>query len=737
MRKHSKEGHAHLDARPDLLRSSSQGYARSHVTLSADEFSFGSFVLRTDRRELTCEGTLRPMERRTFDLLVYLIRNAGRVVTKEELLDHVWSNRHVTLSVIAQSVLKVRKALQRENAHDCPVRTVHRIGYRWVGEVRHRVLPVNESTLQPSTAQVQWQSPRLVDIPDAPPWLASALGAFGAWALQSCGVGVSINHPSEHQHNALATVTTCSLTLEGESYTATVQMRQAGGQMLSVADKATSPFEAVWRAAGSAAYLLRLRQVISTASADESDRRWERLAALTQLEPHPFADRGPALSRLWNEVLANSTLGEHADLLMEAAWRADPETPQEAIRLRQRAVDANEPATAGWADLCLAVHEWHAGDGGRVLHLVERAMREMGAAGPASQTFRARAIAGHLLTATQGGVTPPAWWLPMLNSNLSDVPGPLRRWRRLSIIERHLSRDENTRLDGPVITEAPGSIVQGAEGLHAMALALSARVRLDGADIESALREATAAFDHALRSPWVAPRMLCAFTLGNLAARLGERFLLERTIHALDDAPVRDMPRWQAIHDWLCARRAQQEGQHQAVWRLVERALPVMGETGIWFGEEDWLFAVDSALRVASANALEGLRARMEESTPHLSRTRTATRIAAEASLALLSADRGRAHQLMVRAWQTAPPSTTKRLLAMAALTTWPPVGAPTGQDLAQATLQCGAWLDRTPAGRRLRQQLATPAHMLVVSHRQGDQQVSDSGGEPYWLWAA
>lgn len=737
MRKHSKEGHAQLDARPDLLRSSSRGHATPHVTLSADEFCFGAFVLRTDRRELTCEGTLRPMERRTFDLLVYLIRNAGRVVTKEELLDHVWSNRHVTLSVIAQSVLKVRKALQRENTHDCPVRTVHRIGYRWVGEVRHRVLPANESTLQPATVRVEWQVPRLVDMRDAPPWLASALGAFGAWALQSCGVAVSIHQRSGDHHTEPATRTSCSLTLERETFTATVQMHQTDGSVLSVTGQASSPFEAVWRAAGSSAYLLRLRQIISTASPDEADRRWERLAALTQLEPHPFADRGPALSRMWNEVLASSTLAEHADLLMEAAWRADPDTPQEALRLRQRALDAHEPATAGWADLCLAVHEWHAGDGGRVMHLVDRAMREMGNDSPASQGFRARAIAGHLVTATQGGVTPPTWWLPMLHSNLSEVPGPLRRWRRLSIIERHLSRDENTRLDGPVITETPGSIVQGAEGLHAMALSLSARVRLDGANIDSALREATTAFEHALRSPWVAPRMLCAFTLGNLAARLGERFLLERTILALDDAPVRDMPRWQAIHDWLCARRAQQEGQYQAVWRLVERALPVMGETGIWFGEEDWLFAVDSALRVASANALEGLRARMEESTPHLSRTRTATRIAAEASLALLGADRGRAHQLMVRAWQTAPPSTTKRLLAMAALTTWPPMGAPTSQDLAQATVQCGAWLDRTPAGHRLRQQLASDAPVTVDSLRPADQAVSDSAGERYWLWAA
>ena len=103
-----------------------------------DEFTFGPFVLRSDHRELMCDGVLRPMERRAFDLLHYLLKHHGRVVAKEELLEQVWQRRCVTDSVIAQAVLKVRKSLSDVPGFDCPVQTVHRVGYRVVGEVRHR-----------------------------------------------------------------------------------------------------------------------------------------------------------------------------------------------------------------------------------------------------------------------------------------------------------------------------------------------------------------------------------------------------------------------------------------------------------------------------------------------------------------------------------------------------------------------------------------------------------------------
>jgi len=51
-----------------------------------EEFRFDDVVLRSDTRELWRAGQLQAIERRSFDLLLYLIRQEGRVVSKEELL---------------------------------------------------------------------------------------------------------------------------------------------------------------------------------------------------------------------------------------------------------------------------------------------------------------------------------------------------------------------------------------------------------------------------------------------------------------------------------------------------------------------------------------------------------------------------------------------------------------------------------------------------------------------------
>ena len=47
---------------------------------------FGSYVLDTDRRELKRGGELVPIEPQVFDLLVYLVRNRERVVSKDDLI---------------------------------------------------------------------------------------------------------------------------------------------------------------------------------------------------------------------------------------------------------------------------------------------------------------------------------------------------------------------------------------------------------------------------------------------------------------------------------------------------------------------------------------------------------------------------------------------------------------------------------------------------------------------------
>jgi TolB-like protein/Tfp pilus assembly protein PilF len=79
------------------------------------------------------------MEPQVFDLLVYLVLNRERVVTKDELLAAVWSGRIVSDSTMAARLNAVRKAIGDTGDQQRLVRTYARKGVRFVGDVRETV----------------------------------------------------------------------------------------------------------------------------------------------------------------------------------------------------------------------------------------------------------------------------------------------------------------------------------------------------------------------------------------------------------------------------------------------------------------------------------------------------------------------------------------------------------------------------------------------------------------------
>lgn len=94
-------------------------------------FRFGTFTLVPSERLLLRDGAAISMTGRAFDLLVELVRNAGHLVTKEELLARVWPGvvvEEVNLSVNVSALRKVA-ALDPEGAEW--IETVPRQGYRF------------------------------------------------------------------------------------------------------------------------------------------------------------------------------------------------------------------------------------------------------------------------------------------------------------------------------------------------------------------------------------------------------------------------------------------------------------------------------------------------------------------------------------------------------------------------------------------------------------------------------
>ena len=106
-------------------------------TASPRTLCFGRFILDLQRCALLCgqeEVRLRP---RSFDVLRYLAEHAGRVVSKEELIQAIWPSVSVTDDSLVQCIRDVRKALS-----DTPrriIRTVPRRGYLFAAEVSAEV----------------------------------------------------------------------------------------------------------------------------------------------------------------------------------------------------------------------------------------------------------------------------------------------------------------------------------------------------------------------------------------------------------------------------------------------------------------------------------------------------------------------------------------------------------------------------------------------------------------------
>lgn len=699
---------------------------------AAEEYRFGAFVLRTDRRELRCDDIVRPMERRCFDLLTYLLRHAGRVVSKEELLDHVWVNRFVTMSVIAQSVLKVRKALQLPDGQEGPLRTVHRVGYRIVGDVVHRRLTSAELQSPSAAAAWSWEEPRLRNMPDAPDWLPPALGAFGAWALHSHGIAVQ---SSPLPAGALGSPEArCEVAPDPQGFEATVDLHLDATTSVKLRALSASPFQAVWQAAESAAWLVRLQEMFDQGPPDVDELRWERLASLSHAQPAALGTEEPLLSQVWGHQLASSRLDQQADLIMEAAWRCDPGAGKLAERLRSSAVQAGDGYAQGWSELALAMSQWQRGTSYGMVEHVNAGVSLVARGGHGVHAQRAAAVAGHLLCAATPHFETPAWWRALV---ALDVPpsSSARRWWLLANLQQRLSRADGADLTGVERLDAAVLSSTATDGLQALLLNQCGLLRVEDGDLDVAWQRMTASSEIALRCAWSSVRALCLLSLGDLCARLGDRVTLDRCIGVLETGREREAPRSAAVRDWLIGRRLRLEGHHHAALGLIEQSWPVLQRCGLWFREDAWLAAIDSALQVRSRQTLAHWREVLGAPDTPRGRARSATLSAIDASIALLDGERLRARQLMVQAWRGAPTSTAKRLLAMASASAlrWTPTDSP--ELFNQALNQAGPWLHQSSAGRLLRE---AASHRIAVSSL-APAAVAEGGADAdsLWLWAA
>ncbi|MEO8804535.1 MAG: AAA family ATPase [Burkholderiaceae bacterium] len=96
---------------------------------------FGPFSLDVANAQLLRDGQALVLVPKDLDVLCFLARRAGRLVTKDELLDAVWARRFVSESVLKNVVSRLRAVLGDEARQPRYIETAQRRGYRFIAEV--------------------------------------------------------------------------------------------------------------------------------------------------------------------------------------------------------------------------------------------------------------------------------------------------------------------------------------------------------------------------------------------------------------------------------------------------------------------------------------------------------------------------------------------------------------------------------------------------------------------------
>lgn len=73
-------------------------------------YEFGEFTLDVAGRQLSRQGRGIDLEPKAYDVLLTLVRNAGRVVTRRELLETVWHDAFVEDGIVSVHISHLRKA---------------------------------------------------------------------------------------------------------------------------------------------------------------------------------------------------------------------------------------------------------------------------------------------------------------------------------------------------------------------------------------------------------------------------------------------------------------------------------------------------------------------------------------------------------------------------------------------------------------------------------------------------
>ena len=128
-------------------------------------YLFEDYALDTERRELRRGDAPVAIEPKVFDLLAYVIENRERVVSRDDLIAHVWGGRIVSEAALARCINGARSAIGDSGEAQRLIKTLPRKGLRFVGGVREEQAPSGSTA---DAAAGTERTPPTLALPDRP-----------------------------------------------------------------------------------------------------------------------------------------------------------------------------------------------------------------------------------------------------------------------------------------------------------------------------------------------------------------------------------------------------------------------------------------------------------------------------------------------------------------------------------------------------------------------------------------
>jgi len=98
-------------------------------------YAFDNYELDTRLHELRCASETVALEPLAFKVLTYLVQHRNHAVSKDELIEHLWSGQFMSDAVLVQSVVKARRAIGDNGQAQRCIKTVMGHGYRFIAPV--------------------------------------------------------------------------------------------------------------------------------------------------------------------------------------------------------------------------------------------------------------------------------------------------------------------------------------------------------------------------------------------------------------------------------------------------------------------------------------------------------------------------------------------------------------------------------------------------------------------------